>query len=420
MGKRPATKGRRVFGASAANRFVPQKKGDVSAVKRSLFFVTILLAVLLCAALPTYARAARQQPKAPALDGLKIEEIALNARLDPAFDPAVLEYTYQVQNDIYGVRFTPTAAEGTTITVNGTEVPSGEKHLVELPQGQEDYGKDLSMPVEIVVRSGKKATTYTVTIRRENGRYLYDQFTVGEFSDKETCARMDYLLYVPKDYDAKKTYPLVLALHGRGQNSQPVDMIAKRYEVATCWVKRGYECIVLAPHNMNLNAEDKKFGSDWAQVDEEGKLTLGEAGQVAYRLLEQIRSQYSIDPDRQYVTGLSLGGIGALAMVAEHPQDWAAALPVCATAGAFSDFAWLAERIVDHELPVWLCHAADDPVVNYNSTYQLIHELNMRGYGKMRTTVYPNNTVFWPSAHFSWTATYANPVILDWVMAQTR
>ena len=94
--------------------------------------------------------------------------------------------------------------------------------------------------------------------------------------------------------------------------------------------------------------------------------------------------------------------------------------PVCATAGAFSDFAWLAERIVDHELPVWLCHAADDPVVNYNSTYQLIHELNMRGYGKMRTTVYPNNTVFWPSAHFSWTATYANPVILDWVMAQTR
>jgi phospholipase/carboxylesterase len=97
----------------------------------------------------------------------------------------------------------------------------------------------------------------------------------------------DYTLYIPEDYSPEKLLPLVVALHGGyGQG----------YEYVWTWLRpaRSRRYAVLAP---------KSFGNTWdislPSMDSRSIL----------KMLDEVAREYSIDPARVYLTGLSDGGI---------------------------------------------------------------------------------------------------------------
>ena len=70
-------------------------------------------------------------------------------------------------------------------------------------------------------------------------------------------------------------------------------------------------------------------------------------------LVKKIIKMYNVDNRRVYVTGLSMGGYGTIALANERPDLFAAALPVCGGAD-FSDYSNL------KGLPLWFFHGSDD------------------------------------------------------------
>src|SRR5207245_1577857 len=59
----------------------------------------------------------------------------------------------------------------------------------------------------------------------------------------------------------------------------------------------------------------------WSDQDAEGKRALA--------LLAEVAQDYRVDPERIYLTGISMGGYGTWSLAASHPDRWAAIVPIC-------------------------------------------------------------------------------------------
>ena len=127
---------------------------------------------------------------------------------------------------------------------------------------------------------------------------------------------------------------------------------------------------------------------------------------LSLALIANLEKALSVDSDRIYVTGLSMGGFGAWDALQRHPQRFAAAAPVCGG----GDTA-LASKIA--RVPVWVFHGDRDNVVKTSRSRDMIAALKKAG-GSPKYTEYPK------TGHNAWTATYRNPKLYEWMFAQTR
>jgi len=127
------------------------------------------------------------------LSSLDVADISMTGTaLEPNFSPSITSYTVNVRNDIYGVKFTPTAPDGAVITMDGEEVASGDAKVVALAQTYEFYAVDYSLKTEIAVKIGEAQTVYTIEIIRENAADTYALFEEKAYSDKETGLTVPY------------------------------------------------------------------------------------------------------------------------------------------------------------------------------------------------------------------------------------
>jgi predicted peptidase len=200
-------------------------------------------------------------------------------------------------------------------------------------------------------------------------------------------ATLRYWLVLPKAAatEPQRRWPLLLFLHGSGERGSDLNQV--RAHGPWHWLDGQADTpfIVVAP-----------------QADAHG----GWDPHVLHALLEQLKATLPVDPDRVLVTGLSMGGFGAWALAIEYPHDLAAIAPVC----GFGDEDRV-ERIA--HLPVWAFHGdADDavPIAGHRATIAALREAG----GQPRFTEYPG------VGHNSWTATYDNPALYDWLLAQRR
>ncbi len=132
---------------------------------------------------------------------------------------------------------------------------------------------------------------------------------------------MPYHLYVPTKYDGTKAFPLIIALHGLGGSED--GMLRPNYAMVEPAEKRGY--IVAAPLGYR---PDGYYGSPIAADKHRAALSEGDVMNV----LARVRRDYKIDPDRIYLMGHSMGGIGTWALGAKHPEIWAALGPISGVA----------------------------------------------------------------------------------------
>ncbi len=128
-------------------------------------------------------------------------------------------------------------------------------------------------------------------------------------------------------------------------------------------------------------------------------------------LLDQVMARHPVDPDRVYLTGLSMGGYGAWHLAARLPERFAAVVPVCG--GGLSSFGFPDKVCALREVPVWAFHGAEDPVVPLSETTRLVEKLRACG-GNVKLTVYPG------VGHDAWTHAFREPQLLPWLFAQKR
>lgn len=130
--------------------------------------------------------------------------------------------------------------------------------------------------------------------------------------------KLMYNLYVPKNYDPSKKYPLVLFMHDAGVVSDDPILTLTQGLGAVIWAtpaeQAKNECFVLAPQYTTVMADDN------SQTTEEMDITID--------LVRELEKQYSIDPNRLYNTGQSMGGMTSIAMDIKYPDLFAASMLV--------------------------------------------------------------------------------------------
>ncbi len=210
-------------------------------------------------------------------------------------------------------------------------------------------------------------------------------------------AEMKYLFYLPKDYDAKskKRWPLMLFLHGAGERGTDVQRVAIHGPMSMVKQGTNFPFIIVAP----LCPVDERWQND---------SLLG--------LLDRVEKKFKVDTNRVYLTGLSMGGYGTWNLGVAYHEKFAAIAPICG-GGSVIDVVLAGYKKTRNplvDLPVWAFHGAKDPVVPLEESERMVGAFKKIGAKDVKLTVYPE------AQHNSWTETYNNPELYEWLLKHSR
>ena len=198
----------------------------------------------------------------------------------------------------------------------------------------------------------------------------------------------DYLLYLPVGYGEKEqVWPLMMFLHGAGERGSDLNKVKVHGPPKLVEAGKDLPFIIVSPQCPE--------GDWWTDKNE-----------VLITLLDDIAGRYDVDTERIYLTGLSMGGYGTWALAAAHSERFAAIVPICGGGKRF--MAW---RLKD--VPVWAFHGARDNLVPVSESEEIVNALKAQG-AEAKLTVYPE------AGHDSWTETYNNPELYDWLLRHRR
>jgi predicted peptidase len=205
-------------------------------------------------------------------------------------------------------------------------------------------------------------------------------------------AKLSYWLMSPARIEAPTKYPLVLALHGRGGNTEAAAVLGSDE------LRQTHPCFVLAPAATRSGV--------WTLPAEAAGLRGRPQLPLALEALAKVMAEQPIDPDRIYVTGQSMGGFGTFGALAASPQSFAAAIPIC---GGWTP----ADAARMKDVPIWAFHGDADTTVPVERTRQMIDALKQAGAS-------PKYTEYAGVGHNSWSRAYASPETWQWLFAQRR
>jgi polyhydroxybutyrate depolymerase len=183
----------------------------------------------------------------------------------------------------------------------------------------------------------------------------------GEYALPWGGRARSYLLAAPPGADPAAALPLVIALHGAGQDAGSFAWETQFVEAAA--VQR---MLVAFPNGSGTEDGRLSWNAHFCcgvgaaeQVDDIGFIGA---------LLDDIAKLHAVDRKRVYATGMSNGGMLAYQLAAAHPEWFAAIAPVSAAIGGTSRSG---ERFViappDRPVPVMIIHGRRDPYVLYDA-----------------------------------------------------
>lgn len=204
-----------------------------------------------------------------------------------------------------------------------------------------------------------------------------------------------YVVFVPKSYDGTKEVPVILFLHGAGETKNPKAKKDGKMPVevglgpAIKKREKDFPFIVVIP---------RAEGFGWAADNANGKRALA--------MLDATMKEYKVDPKRQYLSGLSMGGFGTWNIAAAHPDRFAAIAPICGGGNAKD-----AEKL--KSIPCWCFHGDADNVVKPELSRTMIDAIKKAG-GSPKYTEYPK------VGHNSWDAAYGTDELYTWLLEQKK
>lgn len=210
---------------------------------------------------------------------------------------------------------------------------------------------------------------------------------------------MQYRLFVPSGYDGATKYPVVLWLHdAAGRGSDNLKQISgSNFLGSHIWItaenQGKYHAFVLAPQVNTTKG--------WARPHAN---TPPVSIRLALEILGAVEKEYSIDPERVYLVGQSMGGEGLWSALAMSENKFGGAIALCGYGDA---------SMTPHvaKVPVWIFQGQADPAVNVEMARAWVASLKQAG-GNPKYTEYPG------IGHAVWDVAFSEPELLPWLFAQ--
>ncbi len=197
---------------------------------------------------------------------------------------------------------------------------------------------------------------------------------------------LPYLTYLPDDYsDDGDGHPLLYFLHGAGERGSDLTALTKIALPKRLEEDLNLPFVVVCPQC--------PIGSSWNTVETKA-------------LLEASIDRYNIDRSRVYLSGLSMGGRGTWQLADVAGDLLAAVIAVCPPFVRVNPDNF-------KQLPVWCFHGVMDSVIPIADSVRMVRILRAAG-GEVRFTTYAD------ADHDSWTETYDNPEIYEWLLSHRK
>jgi predicted peptidase len=196
-----------------------------------------------------------------------------------------------------------------------------------------------------------------------------------------------YLLFLPRGFAKNKSHlwPTILFLHGSGERGDDLSRVKVNGPPKFLDGRPDFPFIVISPQA----PDDGHWDPD-----------------VLNALLDDAMKRLPIDPDRVYLTGLSMGGYGAYELATDSPERFAAVAPI--SGAGDPDRACRLKN-----LPLRAYHGGKDPYVLPADDEATVDAINACG-GRAKMTLYPE------AGHDVWTLVYADQGLYNWFLLQTR
>lgn len=223
-----------------------------------------------------------------------------------------------------------------------------------------------------------------------------------------------YQVYVPREFDRRKLWPVILFLHGGGEYGSD-GMRQTTVGLATA-IRRDpdrFPAIVVFP-------QAKSDSTPGWQL---------EGGKAAMAALDRSIKEFRGDKNRVYLTGLSAGGNGSWHLASQYPNRFAAALIICgfifefegrassvhypalAPKGESNAYEYIASRV--SSIPIWLFHGDADGAVTVDESRRMFAELK-----KTRANI--QYTELPGVGHNAWDPAYSRADVIEWMLKQRR
>jgi predicted peptidase len=220
-----------------------------------------------------------------------------------------------------------------------------------------------------------------------------------------------YQVYVPADFRSKKSWPIILFLHGAGERGSD-GLLQTDVGIGHAIRQNAarFPFVVIVP----------QCGKDkiWGEPDMQAQ---------ALAALDASIREFHGDRKHVYLTGLSMGGYGTWDLAARNPGRFAAIVPICSGVQPNKDWPRLRVTLVDDpkipdpfaevarrigKTPVWMFHGDSDPLVPVEQSRNMAEALKAAG-ADFKYTEYPGVD------HISWDKAYAEPDLMAWLLSKS-
>ena len=191
-----------------------------------------------------------------------------------------------------------------------------------------------------------------------------------------------FVAYEP--HEKPTLLPLVIQLHGAGERGNDLSLVDV-HGFSHLLKEQDYPCMFVMPQCPR--------DTFWAARVES-----------IVEFVNQLKETYPIDPDRVYLTGLSMGGYGTWYTAMARPDLFAAIAPMCG-----GGMAWNAHTLT---MPVWAFHGVDDPSVSVTHSDEMVARLKQHG----RSVTY---TRMEGVGHNVWQYGYTD-ALMQWLLSHKR
>jgi predicted peptidase len=220
-----------------------------------------------------------------------------------------------------------------------------------------------------------------------------------------------YQVYIPADFHSKKSWPIILSLHGAGERgSDGLHQTDVGIGPAIRVDASRFPFIVVLPQC--------RKGKIWGEPDMQAQ---------ALAALDASIKEFHGDRKHVYLTGLSMGGFGTWELAARNPGRFAAIVPICSGVQPQKDWPQLRVTLIDDpkitdpfaevarrigKTPVWMFHGDADSAVPVEQSRHMAEALKAVG-ADFKYTEYPGVD------HNSWDKAYAEPELVPWLLSKS-
>jgi len=198
----------------------------------------------------------------------------------------------------------------------------------------------------------------------------------------ESC--YDFWLYVPKDYNpAVCEKPIVVFLHGKSLCGNDLAKVRQYGSIDALGRGRNIDAFVIAPQAQGAWRPEKVM-----------------------KIVDWVEERYTVDTNRLYVLGMSMGGYGTIDFAATYPDKVAAAVALCGGAtekqlcGLNDVPLWIVHGTADNLVPVRASDRVVDSMCACGDTSLLIFDrLEKVNHSRLARVFYLDQTYDWLFSH---------------------